>query len=305
MKKFAYIAAPVLLALPILFLAACGGTSRKVALDPDSAKFYDAARLIMTGQENAIFNHLPDADSRKEFIKDFWDKRDPDPDTAENEFKTEYESRVEYAKKHFRESGLGSNSDRGRIYIFMGRPDKIDESFSHGDPTVRGSIIWWVYYNYQLGIEFVDESGTGPFRIRRYDGDFFEALDALKLGQYARDGSAFKKTFVDFGLRYDPSKKEFIVSLPIGSLNISDDQGVPRVDLDFIIFVYLQEGGGKEKIEEPRTFRTTDNELIAMKEIVFTFPRALPRGSHFVDVIIEGGQGAAGKIRKIFEVKVK
>jgi hypothetical protein len=130
-------------------------------------------------------------------------------------------------------------------------------------------------------------------------------MDALKLGQYARDGSAFKKTFVNFSLRYDPSMKEFIVSLPIGSLNIVDDQGVPRVDLDFIIFVYLQEGGGKEKIEESRTFRTTDNELLAMKEIVFTFPHALPRGSHFVDVSIKGRQGTAGKIRKIFEVKVK
>jgi GWxTD domain-containing protein len=305
MKKFAHVAAPVLLALPILFLAACGGTSRKVALDPDSAKFYDAARLIMTGQENAIFNHLPDADSRKEFIKDFWDKRDPDPDTPENEFKTEFESRVEYANKHFREGGPGSNSDRGRIYIFMGRPDKVDEPISHADPSGRGSIIWWVYYNYQLGIEFVDENGTGAFKLRRYDGNFFEALDALKLGQHARDGSAFKKTFVNFSLRYDSAKKEIIISLPVDSLNIVDDQGVPGVDLDFIIFVYPQEGGGKEKIEESRTFRTTDNELIAMKEIVFTFPRALPRGSHFVDVIIEGRQGAAGKIRKIFEVKVK
>jgi GWxTD domain-containing protein len=305
MKKFAHITAPVLLALPILFLAACGGTSRKVALDPDSAKFYDAARLIMTGQENAIFNHLPDADSRKEFIKDFWDKRDPDPDTGENEFKTEFESRVEYANKHFREGGPGSNSDRGRLYIFIGRPDKIDESFAHRDPTVRGSIIWWVYTDYQLGIEFVDETGTGAFKLRRYDGNFFEALDALKLGQYARDGSAFKKTFVDFRLRYDSVKKEIIISLPVDSLNIVDDEGVPRVDLDFIIFVYPQEGGGKEKIEESRTFRTTDNELIAMKEIGFTFSRALPRGSHFVDVIIEGRQGAAGKIRKIFEVKVK
>jgi GWxTD domain-containing protein len=305
MKKFAHIAASVLMAFPILFFSACGGTSRKVALDPDSAKFYETARLIMTGQEKAIFNHLPDADSRKDFIKDFWDKRDPDPGTEENEFKTEFESRVEYANKHFREGGPGSTSDRGRIYIFMGPPDKVDEPFSHGDLSGRGSIIWWVYYNYELGIEFVDETGTGSFKFRRYDGNFFEALDALKLGQYAREGSAFKKTFVDFSLRYDSAKKEIIISLPVDSLNIVDDQGAPRVDLDFIIFIYPQEGGGKEKIEEPRTFRTTDKELLAMKEIVFTFPRILPRGSHFVDVIIEGRQGAAGKIRKIFEVKVK
>jgi hypothetical protein len=42
-----------------------------------------------------------------------------------------------------------------------------------------------------------------------------------------------------------------------------------------------------------------------MKEIVFTFPYTLARGSYYVDVIIEGRPRAAGKIRKIFEVRVK
>jgi len=241
-------------------------------------------RTVALDPESAIFNHLPDAELRKEFIKDFWDKRDLNPETQENEFKKEFES---------------------RIFIYMGRPDKIDEYFSHRDPSIRGSIVWWVYPDYQLSIEFVDETGTGAFRLRRYDGNFFEALDALKLGQSARDGSVFKKTFVDFSLRYDSAKKEITISLPVDSLNIIDEQGVPGVDLDFIIYFYPRQGGGKERLEESRTFRTTDNELIAMKEIVFRFPRNLPRGSHFVDVIIKGRGAAEGKIRKIFEVKVK
>jgi len=305
MKKFARFAAPVLSALSILFLFSCGGTLRTVVLDPESARFYEGARLIMTRQESAIFNHLPDAELRKEFIKDFWDKRDLNPDTEENEFKKEFESRIEYANKHFREGGPGANSDRGRIFIYMGRPDEIDESFAHFDPTIKGSIIWWLYTDYQLGIEFVDETGTGAFKLRRYNGNFFEALNALKLGQSARDGSVFKKTFVDFSLRHDSAKKEITISLPVDSLSIADDQGVPGVDLDFVIFIYPRAGGIKEKIEESRTFRTTDNELLAMKEIVFTFPYTLARGSYYVDVIIEGGPRAAGKIRKIFEVRVK
>jgi len=305
MKKFSRITVPVFSVLPTLFLLSCGGTLRTATLDPESAKFYQGARLIMTRQENAIFHRLPDAESRKEFIKDFWDKRDLNPDTEENEFKKEFESRIEYANKHFRDGGLGSNTDRGRIYIYMGRPDKIDEYFAHRDPSIRGSIIWWLYPDYQLSIEFVDETGTGEFKLRRYDGNFFEALNALKLGQYARDGSTFKKTFVDFKLHYDSTKKEITISLPVDSLHIIDDQGVPGVDLDFIIYFYPRQGGGKERLEESRTFRTTDNELIAMKEIVFKFPRNLPRGSQFVDVIIKGRGAAEGKIRKIFEVKVK
>jgi hypothetical protein len=130
----------------------------------------------------------------------------------------------------------------------------------------------WVYYGYELGVEFVDETGTGQYRIRRYDGDLFGAMDAMMLGQYARGGSVFKKTFVDFNLRYDPSGKEFIITLPVDSLNISDDQGVPRIDLDFIIFVYPQETGGKEKIWESRLRQPTDKEFIDMKERRFHFP---------------------------------
>ena len=71
-------------------LAANALTAAKPKLDPESAKFYQSARLIMTKEETKIFKHLPDADSRKEFIADFWLKRDPDPDTPDNEFRTEF-----------------------------------------------------------------------------------------------------------------------------------------------------------------------------------------------------------------------
>jgi GWxTD domain-containing protein len=83
-------------------------------MDAESEKFYQLARLIMTSEESKIFKLLPDAEARKEFIKDFWDKRNPDPDSPTNTFKTEYEGRVAYANKHFREGGLGLNTDRGR-----------------------------------------------------------------------------------------------------------------------------------------------------------------------------------------------
>jgi len=71
---------PALIIIVVVSLMNCG-FSGKVSLDPASQDFYETARLIMTKQEKDIFHHLPDQDSREEFIRDFWAKRDPDPQT--------------------------------------------------------------------------------------------------------------------------------------------------------------------------------------------------------------------------------
>jgi GWxTD domain-containing protein len=284
-------------------LAACGGSARKIALDKDSEAFYRTARLIMTKQESAIFDHLPDAESRRDFIADFWEKRDPNPDTPENEFKTTFESRVAYANKHFHEGGPGFNTDRGRILIYMGPPDRVEDHVIHYDPNVQGSITIWTYYEYELGIEFIDENGTNQYKIRNFEGFFFDALDNLKLGQDTANGEVFKKKAVDFKLRYDSTARAFVIDLPADSVTLTDDEGRLRADLEFIIYIYPKTGGPKGKIEAARTFLVTDNEFIGMKEISFTIPHELPAGSHYVDVIIKGKEGIRGKIRKIFEVK--
>ncbi|MCK7479399.1 MAG: GWxTD domain-containing protein [Candidatus Moduliflexus flocculans] len=86
-------------------LAATGLFAAKPKLDPESEKFYRTARLIMTKEENRIFLRLPDVPSRKEFIEDFWLKRDPDPDTPLNEYRREFEARVDFVGKRFNKEG--------------------------------------------------------------------------------------------------------------------------------------------------------------------------------------------------------
>jgi GWxTD domain-containing protein len=274
-------------------------------LDPESEKFYQSARLIMTGEETKIFKRLPDAESRKEFIQDFWDKRDPNPETEENEFRTEFEQRVEYANKRFREGGRGMNSDRGRIYIFMGPPDKFEEFFTHEDPTVRGPILWWIYYKHQLGIEFVDERNNGQYKIRETTGDFFGAMELFKLGQWVGPDSVFKKRTVDFKLKYDAPAQELVVLFPAKYLLFREnDEGKLQVDLDFRFYIYEDEGAKREVFSDSRSFFTADVEIEKSGDISFRFARPLKPGKNFVDVIIKGREGAKGKIRKIFGIKV-
>jgi GWxTD domain-containing protein len=262
--------------------------------------------MIMTREEVKIFKRLPDPESRKEFIADFWAKRDPSPDNDVNEFKVEFENRVAYVTKRFKtEGGPGWNTDRGRIYIFMGPPDKFQEDVTHGDPTVRGPILWWVYYNYMLGIEFVDEKGNGQYKIRKYDGDFFGAIDILKLGTYVGTNDVFLKKVVNFNLTYDRAAGEIEVTLPTKLLNFKEnDAGKFQIDLRFKFYIYEGPSLGKKTLEEERTFESTTGELAGLKTIPFRFSVPLKPGANFVDVIIQGKQGTATKIRKLFEIKV-
>jgi len=287
-------------------LAATGLFAAKPKLDAESEKFYRTARLIMTKEENRIFQRLPDAPGRKEFIEDFWLKRDPDPDTSLNEYRREFEARVDFVNKRFnKEGGPGYNTDRGRVYIFMGPPDKIEEFSPQSRSSALGFTYWWSYYDDRLAIEFTDEKGSGKFRITDYEGDLFEAMDLMKLGRFTRADDVFSKKFFKFETAYDPARQEITVRIPAKSLVLREnDAGGFQVDLRFRIYVYGDEGATKESFTDARSVVTTVAEIDSLKTVAFTFARALRPGTNFVDVIIQGPEGTQGKIRQMFEIKV-
>jgi GWxTD domain-containing protein len=287
-------------------LAAGHALAAKPKLDPESEKFFRTARLIMTKEEIKIWNRLPDAGTRKEFIADFWLKRDPDPDTPLNEFQREFEARVDYATKRFKEGVPGFNTDRGRVYIFMGPPNKVEEFPPQPGQSVRGFIVWWSYYDDKLAVEFIDETGTGEYRITQYDGDFFGAMDLMKLGRFVRVDDVFSKKFFKFETTYDRERQEIEVRIPSKSLMFREnDEGRFQVDLRFSFYIYPDEGAGRESFGEARSVVATNAELDGMKTVNLRFARALKPGTNYVDVIIQGKEGMKGKIRQIFEIKVR
>ena len=286
-------------------LAAVGLAGAKMKLDAESEKFYKTGRLIMTKEENKIFQRLPDAGARKEFIADFWLKRDPDPDTPTNEFRREFEARVDFVNKRFREGGPGYNTDRGRVYIFLGPPDKVEEFPPEPGATIRGFVFWWSYYDHKLAIEFADERNDGRYRISDYTGDMFEAMDLIKLGQSIRTDDVFSKKFVKFEARYDPDSREIEVRLPSKALMFRENEtGGLQVDLRFLIYIYGDGGATKESFADARSVVTTVAEEDSQKTLSFRFARTLKPGTNFVDVIIQGKEGLKGKIRQMFEIKV-
>src|SRR5688572_24567480 len=69
---------------------------------------------IITDEERKAFKKLATDDERERFIEEFWRRRDPDPDTEENEFKEEYYERIAYANEHFASGIPGWKTEIGR-----------------------------------------------------------------------------------------------------------------------------------------------------------------------------------------------
>lgn len=277
--------------------------SFKIELDPESQDFYETARLIMTREEEEIFRYLPDKESREEFIQEFWLKRDPDPDSDENQFKEEFFRRIEYANRHFQEGPPGWKTDRGRIYIYLGPPDKVDETIFHHDPSIRGTVIIWVYYDHELAIRFIDETGTGRYKFDPLDdiaGNLMTAIEQAKFGAVVSRGEGRK--FLDFSLDFDRSEREIIISIPVKALSFKAEDDLLLVDFEFEFYICQKQGTKKEKFRESRSFSSPEEEVLKLNEIVFTFPLELESGTYFFDVIVHGE--SLGKARKIIEVKI-
>lgn len=280
-----------------LGLVSCSSAGRP-ALDPESQEFYRKARLIMTGAESDIFALLPDAEARKEFMADFWARRNPDPTSDTNAFQEEFESRIEYANKHFNEGRKGMDTDRGRIYIFLGPPDKIERFPFNRTESVRGPAEWWIYYRHVLGVAFADIQNNGAYKIYEIEGNLLDAIDQAKLGGVLRGDD---RRPIDFKARYDRARRVLVLTVPVKNLDFKDEQGRLSAGFNFDFCVYAK-ASAKAKFTEQRTFAGTAEEVQAREDLVFEFPFELRPGKSFVDVILTQ-EGGRGKARKIFTLK--
>jgi GWxTD domain-containing protein len=73
---------------------------------------------VMTRAEREAFNRLPTEEDRSRFQAAFWKMRDPDPATPGNEFQREYAQRLAVVREKFG----GPQTDRGRLYLLLGKP---------------------------------------------------------------------------------------------------------------------------------------------------------------------------------------
>jgi GWxTD domain-containing protein len=161
---------------------------------------------IITDEERAAFKQLSNDEERDNFIEAFWQRRDPTPDTEENEYKEEHYQRIAYANEHFAAGVPGWKTDRGRMYIVFGKPDEIDSHPSGG--------------SYQRPMEEGGgETSTFPFEDWRYryiegigQEVIIEFVDTCMCGEYH--------------MTMDRSEKDALLQTPNAGLTLYEQMGM-------------------------------------------------------------------------------
>lgn len=167
-------------------------------------------RWIITDQEMQAFKSLSNDEERDQFIEQFWLRRNPNPDSPDNEYRDEHYRRIAYANEHFAAGKPGWKTDRGHIYIAYGKPDSIDSHPSGGNyerPMDEGGGNTSTYpfetwhYRYLQGIgdnidiEFVDTCMCGDYHmtIDRSEKDALKYVPGAGATMYEQMGQADKK----------------------------------------------------------------------------------------------------------------
>jgi len=178
-------------------------------------------RWIITDEERSAFKQLSNDEERDQFIEAFWQRRDPTPDTIENEFKEEHYRRIAYSNEHFAAGIPGWKTDRGRMYIMYGPPDEIESHPSGGTyerPMEEGG----------------GETSTFPFEDWRYrylegvgQEVIIEFVDTCMCG--------------DYHMTIDRSEKDALLYTPNAGLTLYEQMGMASKTSRF-------QGGGLERL---------------------------------------------------------
>ena len=196
--------------------------SLKIELSKTYKKWLDEdVRWIITDEEQKAFKLLSNDEERDQFIEAFWQRRDPTPDTIENEFKEEHYRRMAYANEHFAAGIPGWKSDRGRIYIMYGPADEIESHPSGGSyerPMDEGG----------------GETSTFPFEDWRYR--YLEGIGQEVIIEFVDTCMCG-----DYHMTMDRSEKDALLYTPNAGLTLYEQMGMASKADRF-------SGGGLERL---------------------------------------------------------
>ncbi len=161
---------------------------------------------IITPEERQAFMQLSNDEERDQFIEQFWLRRDPTPDTPENEYKEEHYARIAYANEHFAAGIPGWKTDRGRIYIIFGKPDEIESHPSGG------------LYNREI-----DEGGgtTSTYPFERWRYRYIEGIGNEVIVEFVD-----KCMCNEYKLSIDPNEKDALLNVPGAGLTTAEEMGL-------------------------------------------------------------------------------
>ena len=255
----------------VFFSSSCRLYNIERKLDPVNADFISKVKYIITRKERKIFLELPNSE-REQFIEKFWELRDPDQDTEENEFKMEYFNRIENATELFvSEAKPGWLTDRGRIYILFGPPmDRIRYPMG-GDPYSRCREIW--YYG-AFPVVFLDSTCTGIYSLVTYDLTSMRQFNLMYMHELTKAQASAQQTFgkekrfFDFKWRVkkdvveeDRVEGTITIEIPYGNIWYKSEGDMLETVLDVRLELKDSEGNLIWEYEEAFAIAIKEDEL--------------------------------------------
>ena len=126
--------------------------------------YFEKVTYIAKKDEKKVFQKL-DINGKRNFLAEFWARRDPNPETIVNEEKQRYLKLLAIANSNYSQGmKAGWKTDRARILLVYGKPDEI-ERYPSSSEFKEYQV--WHYYNIIGGVKFyfVDYRRTGDLML--------------------------------------------------------------------------------------------------------------------------------------------
>jgi GWxTD domain-containing protein len=283
-------------------LAGCSMGGRSVRSLPEADKqFLSEVRYIITRQEKKLFPSLG-PEERKQFIEDFWKKRDPSPGTEENEFRDEYYARIEKANHLFREGSSGWLTDRGRAYILLGDPERRNTYPSGYTFYDRPMEIW--YYKF-FTIVFIDYTFTGVYTLEPLSVQQIGVITSSQM-RLKPEGLVSNRVVFDFEIRVEQpgaGQVNLLIDVPYARLNMVQKSGQgdtieTALKIDVLVSGPHDEVVLQKQENHPVSLQTSALDKLP-KNLSIHLPLQLQPGSYSVLVTLENATDKSQVSKKI------
>jgi GWxTD domain-containing protein len=296
----------VLAAMMMAAVVSCSRFPEPKNLDPESREFYSKVRYIITKEERDAFLRILPAD-RAQFIKEFWERRDPTPGTEENEFKDEYFGRIETANRLFREgSTAGWLQERGRVYITLGPPDN-RETYPRG-VTFYGKPqeIWWYGY---FPVIFIDDNWSGNYTLTPLGAQHITEINRAQSAERQRGDGRHSETppSVDYEVAVEmvDGKPQVVVTLPYRAIWFKSEGDLFKTTLEVQLVVAGRDG--QPVWETRKSFDISVPRLEGLQRFEELYEMRIeadvPPGEYRLTVEVSNSTGG-GKSKRSLDIKI-
>lgn len=295
------------IALLLLGIAAHGYAAR---LDLESEEFFHMTRHFMTRDEEKVFRGLTTPEFRGEFITAFWEIRDPDPETAENEFRTELETRFAFVNKYLREANRpGWDTARGMVYMVLGPPTMMNagtttSTLSASSSNTMPNSLVWPYGDSGIRVWFIDNQGYGVFELDmiRTSPRLIELLKKAKT-QIIQGDKGAEEHFLGFSAAFDASGPRLRIAIDARDLRFETDAaGGFTARIHLAANIYTPDGSIVTRKEDRRI--VVDARMQEKTRLELEWALALEAGKYQVDLLVLDQVGGKSN-RQFFTVKIK